>query len=338
MRLTPPDPARIVSPARVKSRRGANTMRLSTATERFLDTVRARGLSRATYDAYASDLRLLVALASVEASDSVLAFDANLVRKYLVTLSEKNLSQATLHRRRASISEFAKWGKRERLWGDVADSIPTIKRPKNLPRPFANDERDRLMALDLDVTERALRGLLHYTALRVTPICGLRVGDLSFAPTRFPNGLESPGSIRATSKGKKQAVKPMHPDLYRLLEEYMLVKHPRMDEPRAWLLIQKDGRPWTRKMIEQRVTRWGEAARVPDCHPHRFRHTCATNLLEGGADIRMVQAMLDHEDLSTTALYTKVTDARLAGAVAVLPSFEHPLTGPASVPQPEQAN
>src|SRR6266542_2858503 len=157
-------------------------MRLSTATERFLDTVRARGLSRATYDAYASDLRLLVSLATVTASDSVLAFDANLVRKYLVTLSEKNLSPATLHRRRASVSEFAKWGKRERLWsGDVAESMPSIKRQKTLPRPFADDERDRLMALDLNVTERALRGILYYTALRVTPICGLRVGDVSFS-------------------------------------------------------------------------------------------------------------------------------------------------------------
>jgi site-specific recombinase XerD len=339
--LTPHTPSYIVAQPRQKSRRGANTMRLSTATERFLDTVRARGLSRSTHEAYASDLRLLVALASVQASDSVLAFDADLVRRYLVTLSEKNLSQATLHRRRASISEFAKWGKRERLWGDVADSIPAIKRPKNLPRPFADDERDRLMALDLDATERTLRGLLYYTALRVTPICGLRVGDLSFSPTRFSNGLEAPGSIRATSKGKKQSVKPMHPDLYRLLEGYMLTTHPTLD-PRAWLFRQRDGRPWTRKMIEQRVTRWGQAARVPDCHPHRFRHTCATNLLEAGQDIRLVQVLLDHEDLSTTALYTKVTDARLAGAIAALPSFRPvlglPLTGPASVPQPEQAN
>ena len=194
------------------------------------------------------------------------------------------------------------------------------------------------MALGLDATERTLRGLLYYTALRVTPICGLRVGDVSFSPTRFPNGLESPGSIRATSKGSKQAVKPMHADLYRLLEEYMLLKHPRMDDPRAWLLMQRDGRPWTRKMIEQRVSRWGQAARVPDCHPHRFRHTCATNLLEGGQDIRLVQALLDHEDLSTTALYTKVTDARLAGAVAALPSFQRPLIGPASVPASKQAN
>ena len=96
------------------------------------------------------------------------------------------------------------------MWGDVADSIPSIKRPKNLPRPFGNDERDRLMALDLDATEQTVRGILYYTALRVTPICGLRVGDLSFSLTRFPNGLEAPGSIRATSKGKEQSVKPMH--------------------------------------------------------------------------------------------------------------------------------
>jgi integrase/recombinase XerD len=119
---------------------------------------------------------------------------------------------------------------------------------------------------------------------------------VSFSPTRFPNGLESPGSIRATSKGNKQSVKPMHADLYRLLQEYVLTAHPTLDA-RAWLLTRKDGGPWTRKMIEKRVRRWGVEAKVPDCHPHRFRHTCATNLLESGADIGMVQAMLDHEDL-----------------------------------------
>jgi site-specific recombinase XerD len=143
------------------------------------------------------------------------------------------------------------------------------------------------MALELDVTERTLRGLLYYTALRVTPICGLRVGDVSFSPTRFPNGLEAPGCVRATSKGRKQSVKPMHADLYRLLEEYVMTAHPTLDA-RAWLFMQRDGRPWTRKMIEQRVSRWGRLAKVTECHPHRWRHTCATNLLESGADIRLV--------------------------------------------------
>jgi site-specific recombinase XerC len=197
-------------------------------------------------------------------------------------------------------------GKQERLWGDVADSIPAIKRPKNLPRPFADDERDRLMVLDLDVTERALRGPLYCMALRVTPICGVRLGDLSFPPTKFSNGLEAPGAIRATSKGKKQSVKPMNPDLYRLLEGYMRTTHPTLD-PRAWLFRQRDGRPRTRKMIEKRVT--------PDGAKRRARPNGALHQSHG---------------------------ARLAGAIAALPSFRPvsglPLTGPASVPQPEQAN
>jgi integrase len=92
-------------------------------------------------------------------------------------------------------------------------------------------------------------------------------------------------------------------------------------EPRSFLFAQKTGRPWTRKVIEKRTRRWGRAAEVEDCHPHRFRHTFATNLLEQGADIRLVQLLLDHEDLSTTALYTKVTDERTAGAVMGLRSF-----------------
>jgi len=245
---------------------------------------------------------------------------------------------STLHRRRASIGEFGKWGRRQRLWAeDPTEGLPPIKRPKHLPRPFTGDELARLMALELDLTDQALRAVLYYTGLRVTPICGIRLTDLSFSPTTFRNGLEVPGTIRAVSKGNKTSVKPMHSDLYGLLRDYWLQLTSM--EPRAFLFAQKTGRPWTRKVVEKRTRRWGRAAEVADCHPHRFRHTFATNLLEQGEDIRLVQLLLDHEDLSTTALYTKVSDERSAGAVMRLKSFAQPpsageisvpLTGPGS--------
>jgi len=319
-------------------RRGFRHMKLGTAAERFLIDARLRGLSPATLAAYRSDLQLLVGLASVHAADSVLAFTPELVRTYMLSLSAKGLSMSTLHRRRASIGEFGKWGRRQRLWTeDPTEGLPAIKRPKHLPRPFTGDELTRLMALPLDLTDQALRAVLYFTGLRVTPICGIRIADLSFSPTVFHNGLQVPGTIRAVSKGNKTSVKPMHPQLYALLRDYYLQLTSM--EPRAFLFAQKTGRPWTRKVVEKRTRRWGRAADVADCHPHRFRHTFATNLLEQGADIRLVQLLLDHEDLSTTALYTKVSDARTAGAVMGLKSFAPapepepmslPLTGPGS--------
>ena len=116
-------------------------------------------------------------------------------------------------------------------------------------------------------------------------------------------------------------MKPMHATLYGLLRDWW--PKSRMD-PRAYLFMQKTGRPWTRKMIERRTRQWGVLGEVADCHPHRFRHSFATLLVEQGADIRLIQGLLDHEDLSTTAVYTKVSDARTAGAVLGMRSFLPP--------------
>ena len=324
-------------------------MKLSTAVDQYLADCRIRGLSAQTLTGYRSDLGLLVSLASVDAADSVLAFTPDLARAYFLRLSGKNLSMGTLHRRRSCLSEFAKWGRKRRYWLESPmDDLPTIKRPKHLPRPFSRAELEALMALTLPLRERVLRCLLFYTGLRVTPICGLRFSDLSFSAMTFANGLQVPGSLRAVSKGRKASVKPMHPDLYALLQDYAL--QALTEDRRAFLFAHASGRPWTRKSAVRVTHRWGTAAGVTDCLPHRFRHTFATELLEQGADIRLVQLLLDHEDLSSTAVYTKVRDERTAGAVMRLPSFlprsetpeagaqALPLTGRGSVPQGEEGS
>lgn len=293
-------------------------MTLSTATSRFLVDARARGLAPQTLAGYASDLRLLCGLAAITARDSVLAFTPELVRAYLAELSAKNLAMATLHRRRSSIGEFARWGTRERLWPvNPMDGIPTVRRPRHLPRPFRPEERDRLLRLVLPAEERMLRALLYYTGLRVTPLCGIRLGDVSTQEIATPDGVAWPGSIRTVGKGSKTHVVPLHPALREEFISYTLARTSL--DPRAFVLAQKDGRAWTRKMAEHRTRAWGVAAQVNACVPHRFRHTFATALLEQGVDIRIVQLLLAHADLSTTAIYTQVSDARMLRAVLSLP-------------------
>ena len=80
----------------------------------------------------------------------------------------------------------------------------------------------------------------------------------------------------------------------------------------SWLLQQKNGRPYNRRLIAQMTQRWGTAAKVADCTPHRFRHTFATSMLEAGTDLRLVQAALAHEDIKSTTLYTEVTQVALS--------------------------
>lgn len=111
----------------------------------------------------------------------------------------------------------------------------------------------------------------------------------------------------------------MYPDLREILVSYM--RSATDLSPRSFLLAQTSGRPFSRKVIERRTREWGRRAGVADCTPHRFRHTFATNLLEAGVDIRVIQVLLGHADIATTALYTKVADARTVAAVRLLPSF-----------------
>jgi integrase/recombinase XerD len=299
-------------------------MKLSSAVEKFITDCRIRGLAQQTITGYASDLHLLVSLASVHEADSVIAFTPDLVRTYFLTLSKKGLSMSTLHRRRASLSEFAKWGLRIRYWSeDPMRETPPIKRPKHVPRPFDLAERERLMALELNDQERVMRALLRWTGLRVTPICGIRLCDVSLSPVQVGPDLVVPGTIRAVQKGNKETVKPMLPELYDVVFDYILKRGLKDAGPsgqRDFLLAQKNGRPFRRKSVEVRVRRWGQRAAVEDCTPHRFRHTFGTELLERGVDIRLIQVLMDHADLRSTQIYTRVVDAHAFGAMLKLSS------------------
>src|SRR5262245_17233655 len=188
---------------RGKLARGVRHMKLSTAVQQFIADCRVT-LSASTVIAYESDLNHLVALATVEAADSVLAFTPDLVRAYFLMLSKKGLKMSTLHRRRSVLGEFAKWGLKQRLWAsDPMASAPTIRRPKHLPRPFAPAERDRLLALTLGAEETLIRAILFWSGLRVSEVCGLRQQDVAIEAA----------TLRVVGKGSKTRVVPMVPEL-----------------------------------------------------------------------------------------------------------------------------
>src|SRR5260370_1385471 len=297
-------------------------MKLSRAVQEFVTEGRTY-LAPATLAAYESDLGRVTALAS---PDSVLAFTPDLIRAYFLGLSLQNRRMATLYRKHSSLREFARWGVRKRLW--VTNPMEDIQRPpkpQHLPRPFTPEEMRRIMQLELPSIERVIRAILYYTGLRVSPICALKVGDLSFDEIRYPNGVMFPGTLRTLGKGNKPLVTPMHPVLKESLFAFTLENTDMKGG--SWLLRQPRkkqsksvGRPYTRRVIEGLTHVWGERAQVPNCLPHRFRHTFATDLLRQGTDIRVIQTLLNHADLGTTAVYTKVVDALTGEAVLRLPS------------------
>ena len=316
--------ARRETPAHIL-RRGAHMMKLSTAVHDFVLHLRMEGKAKATIVAYESDLHLLTSLATVHGGDSVLAFTTELVRDYFLALSRRDLSPATLHRRSASVSQFAKWGLRRRLWAfDPMADAPKIRKPKHLPRPYTHEEHDRIMALDLSGTERTLRALLYYAGLRISEALGLRLKDAILGDD------DQPGYLRIRGKGNKDRTVPMFPELRAVLyDDFLGRPEARIQE---FVFQRNGGVPWTRRMAERRTSAWGTAARVVDCEPHRFRHTCGTHLHEKGWALRDIADFLGHADMNTTMLYTKVTPRRLMESVQRMP-----LTGRGSVTPPRSA-
>jgi integrase/recombinase XerD len=282
-------------------------MKLSKAVELFMQEVRVTR-AKLTVAGYESDLTRLLAICAAQQANSVFQFTPDLVRRFFLTESERGNRMSTLHRKMATLSEFGKWGVRQRIWSEnPVASFPKIKRPKLLPRPFGRDEAQRLLALDLPALDRVVRALLFGTGLRVSPLCTLKIGDVTFDPP----------VIRAVVKGDKPQVIPMPPAVKELVYAYVLA-HTDL-KGHSWLLTQRSGRPYNRRLLAQMTHRWGTAARVPDCTPHRFRHTFATAMLEEGTDLRLVQAALGHEDIKSTTLYTEVTQVALTAAMQRLP-------------------
>lgn len=281
-------------------------MMLSKAITAFIAELRATGKAAQTRAAYESDLRRLAANAK---HDSVLAFTAELVKNHLIMLSSQdNAAMATLHRKRAAYGQFSKWCVRNDVFkADPLAGLPTIKRPKHLPRPYNDEEIAALWALDLPLMEQVARGILFMTGLRVSPICRLKVGDVSYHPPY----------LRTIVKGSKVVQKEMPPELAGLIQGYVLSSTDLKGQ--TPLIRAKRGGAMRRQKFEQMAARWGTAAGVADCTPHRFRHTFGTKLLELTKNLRLVQEAMDHEDISSTTIYTKVVPGDVGRAMSALP-------------------
>ena len=273
-------------------------MRLTKAVEWWLSELKL-SKAKGTVAVYESDLRQLAARSR---PDHIAAFDAELCGGFLAEAQAAGMKRSTLHRKQSALSAFARWGVAKRIWlVSPMDELAKIPRPTHLPRPFSQEERDRLLALELPPYQRVVRALLFFTGLRVSALCVLKVGDLTL-------GGPDP-HLRTLGKGAKVQIVQLHPEVRAVIEEYMTGR-PELRLPDPLLRTDRRHAP-RREQIEEMTKRWGLNADVPECSPHRFRHTFATGLLEAGVDIRVIRDALGHADLSTTQIYTQVSDAML---------------------------
>ncbi len=272
--------------------------------EAFLALLAARRAAR-TVDAYRRDLaRLGLFLGEPVAGASV-----EQLERYTAAMRADGLSAATIARRTAAARSFFR---HLQLIGSRADNpaaeIALPRRTRRLPRTLSAGEAERLIEAANGVTPRALRDkalveLLYGAGLRVSEAVGLE-----------KNGVDlDERAVRVLGKGGKERVVPLGRQAAEALRRYLARGRPHLDRRRRpELFLNAKGGGLTRSgafLILRRLA--GTAGLEPGrVHPHLLRHSFATHLLEGGADLRSVQEMLGHADLSTTELYTHVSDRR----------------------------
>lgn len=284
------------------------TVRLDSLVDMYLSHLRVeRGLSRNTLAAYGQDLGRFARFCEQRAVTTHEKVDAALIGAYAADLAESGLGPRSAARHLSALRGLMKFLVRE---GELSkDPTALAARPKTgrrLPRPIAEATlRDLLDAPDVStlrgLRDRAMLCLCYSAGLRVSELVRLQIGDVDFRR----------GVVAAFGKGQKRRLVPLGEVALRDLERYRAALQSEKDPRRtasALLFPSARGRPLTRQAFWKIVRRHALRAGVSDgVHPHRLRHSFATHLLAHGADLRSVQAMLGHADVSTTEIYTHVT-------------------------------
>jgi integrase/recombinase XerD len=268
-----------------------------------------RGLSRNTLEAYRSDL-LQFGRFLEERGVSALEAEGADLGDFLASLAERSASAATIHRKAACLRSFYRHLRREGvLEGDPTASVTAPRRGRKLPQVLTRGEVDRLLeqprgADPVARRDRALLELMYACGLRASEAISLDVADVD---------LEEQ-VLRARGKGSKERVVPIGGRAAAAVRSYLeggradLVK----GRPETSLFVNFRGTRLTRQGLYKIVRRHAAAVGLAErMSPHTLRHTFATHLLAGGCDLRSVQEMLGHADVSTTQLYTHLSSQRL---------------------------
>ena len=286
---------------------GANN---SDLIDRFCDALwLERGLSEHTIAAYRSDLMQLERFFRARGRDLAGATRAD-VRAYLEHRRERRAKAATAARVLSTLRRFYGYLLREnRIDQDPTALIDSPRRPRALPKSLSETQVEQLLAAPdtataLGLRDRTMLETLYATGVRVSELVGLTLARI---------GLTQ-GVIRVVGKGDKERLVPLGEEAIAWLDRYLREARPGLVARRATdaLFVTARGGPLTRQAFWYNIKRYARKARInAPLSPHTLRHAFATHLLNHGADLRVVQMLLGHADLSTTQIYTHVARARL---------------------------
>ncbi|MFA6045471.1 MAG: tyrosine recombinase [Phycisphaerales bacterium] len=277
------------------------------------------GLAKASVEAYAWDLLLLLDDLAKSGKTELRGLNGRDTSAHLARLkTARHMAGSSVIRHLASIRVFFRWAVANGLCGkDPSEYLERPTRWKKLP-DFMNLGQIKAMleaastpasptpvAAALAMRDVAMLELMYASGLRASEVCGIVISD-------FRDGA---GFLRVTGKGNKQRLVPMGTPAKQAVLDYLAQARPVLAKPdgrdKGRLLLTNTGRPLTRVAVWQIVKRAAARASLNNIHPHTLRHSFATHLLSGGADLRVVQELLGHADISTTQIYTHVDAARL---------------------------
>jgi site-specific recombinase XerD len=277
--------------------------------------LRRRGAAAKTRRAYGFDLEDVARWATEHGLDPDRMTTRDL-RRYASSLSERRAAPATVARRLAALRAFFRTLREHGVIAqNPADLVPSPKRPSKLPVVLKPDELARLLdripaTTPLELRDRALFELAYASGLRAEELVNLDVESVLF------DGEE----VRVEGKGSKTRMVPVGEEALQALARWLERGRPRLSEPgdreRA-LFLSRSGKRLSTSDIRRRLRAWTRKVGLPGAvSPHALRHSFATHLLEGGADLRAIQELLGHASISTTQIYTRVESARLRKAYA----------------------
>lgn len=279
----------------------------------FLDFISIeKGLSKNTLSAYRRDLEKYLNFLEKKKLKSLDLVRRNDIMDFLLKERDRGLSPSSVSREQVAIRMLHRFLSQEgRLKEDVTDVLEAPKLWKHLPECLSVQEVERLIKTPntrkpSGVRDQACLELMYATGLRASEVASLKAGNINFEA----------GILRVIGKGDKERVVPIGKTARKSVERYLNQVRPKWlgNKAEDTLFISHMGQRLSRQSIWGLVKKHAKAAGIrKKIYPHIFRHSFATHLLENGADLRVVQELLGHSDISTTQIYTHIEKSRLKG-------------------------
>jgi len=267
-----------------------------------------KGFSKNTIESYSLDLRKFQNFLSSRDKGITSFLRADII-DFIESLRDEDYSISSICRFISSIKGLCKYLITEKLVKeDPSENLQTPKKWERLPKSLSISEVRSFLELNSSVNkpttirDYVMLGLLYSSGLRVSELVYLKLEDVN---------LEA-GFLRVLGKGSKERIVPVNMRSIDELKRYINQQRPEILKKRqsSYLFVTGRGKPMTRQRFWQAIKVLGKKSGI-ELSPHTLRHSFATHLLEGGADLRSVQKMLGHSDISTTQIYTKVTTERI---------------------------